>query len=46
VGALVPALLGAGTRYFDGLADVPVKLPDPTVVQGKQVTHLSYDVLR
>lgn len=44
--ALVPVLLGAGIRYFDGLADVPVKLSDPTVVQGKQVTHLSYDVLR
>lgn len=44
--AVVPVLLGAGIRYFDGLADTPVKLSDPTIVQGKQVTHLSYDVLR
>lgn len=44
--ALVPVLLGKGVRYFDGLADVPVRLSDPAVVQGKQVTHLAYDVLR
>ena len=39
-------LLGAGVRLFDGLANVPAVLGDPTVVQGVGVTHLRYPVRR
>jgi hypothetical protein len=44
---LVPAVLGSGRPFFGSgtLAD-PVLFDDPRVVQGKQVTHLVYDVRR
>jgi dihydrofolate reductase len=42
---LVPVLLGEGTSYFDALADVPLKLEDPTVIEGTGVTHLRYRVV-
>ena len=44
---LVPAVLGSGRPFFGegGLAE-PVLLEDPLIVQGKQVTHLVYDVRR
>lgn len=44
--SLVPVLLGKGIRFFDQLAKSPVKLSDPTVIQGTGVTHLTYQVLR
>jgi dihydrofolate reductase len=44
--SLVPVLLGRGTRYFDALAGTPIRLSDPRVVEGRAVTHLTYEVLR
>jgi dihydrofolate reductase len=41
---LVPVLLGDGLKLIDGLANAPVTLADPEVVQGEGVTHLSYRV--
>lgn len=40
---LVPVLLGAGVRYFDGGT---ATLEDPEVVPGRRVTHLRYRVRR
>jgi dihydrofolate reductase len=42
---LVPAVLGSGIPFFGagGMAE-PVLFDDPRVVQGRQVTHLVYDV--
>jgi dihydrofolate reductase len=44
---LVPAVLGSGRPFFGqgGIAE-PVLLEDPEIVQGRQVTHLVYDVRR
>jgi dihydrofolate reductase len=44
---LVPAMLGTGRPFFGigGIAE-PVLFEDPLIVQGKQVTHLVYDVRR
>jgi dihydrofolate reductase len=42
---LAPVLLGDGVPFFANLATAPIRLGDPTVVQGSRVTHLSYDVL-
>lgn len=40
---LVPVLLGEGVRLFaDRVATVPPRLGEPTVIQGKGVTHLCY----
>ena len=41
---LAAVLLGDGVRLFDRLADTPVVLGDPTVVDGVGVTHLRYPV--
>jgi dihydrofolate reductase len=41
----VPVLLGRGIRFFDNLEKTPIRLSDPTVHQGKGVTHLTYTVL-
>jgi dihydrofolate reductase len=42
---LVPVLLGAGTPFFDELANPPVELDGPiSVVEGTGVTHLRYSV--
>jgi len=43
---LVPVLLGAGIRMFGELANGPVELENPTVVEGNGVTHLYYPVPR
>jgi dihydrofolate reductase len=43
---LAPVVLGAGIRYFDHLTAGPVLFDDPTVVEGKRVTHLVYKVRR
>ena len=39
---LAAVLLGDGVRLFDHLADTPVVLGDPKVVDGVGVTHLRY----
>jgi len=44
--SLVPVLLGAGTRLFETLVVTPVRLGDPEVIEGRNVTHLTYPVLR
>ena len=41
-----PVLLGAGIRMFGELANGPLELEDPTVVEGNGVTHLYYHVPR
>lgn len=41
---LVPVLLGEGIRFFDGVHGAPVALDDPTVIEGRRVTHLRYRV--
>ncbi|TSB16892.1 dihydrofolate reductase family protein [Streptomyces benahoarensis] len=43
--ALVPVVLGGGTRLFDGLGSAPVRFDGPVaVVEGEGVTHLRYRV--
>ncbi len=42
---LVPVLLGKGIPFFANLASAPVRLSDPEVVEGTEVTHLRYRVL-
>ncbi|HVG96902.1 MAG TPA: dihydrofolate reductase family protein [Chloroflexota bacterium] len=39
---LVPAILGAGVRYFGEYAGSPLLLENPEIVQGDRVTHLIY----
>jgi dihydrofolate reductase len=41
---LVPVLLGSGIRFFETFEGAPVTLDDPTVIEGKRVTHLCYRV--
>jgi dihydrofolate reductase len=41
---LVPVLLGEGIPYFDNLANSPIALQGPTVIEGTGVTHLIYRV--
>jgi dihydrofolate reductase len=43
---LVPALLGAGVRLFDGPPASPAPLEQVLVVEAPGVTHLTYRVLR
>jgi dihydrofolate reductase len=43
---LVPAFLGDGTRFFDGLPPDVARLDNPRVVEGDRVTHLIYQVQR
>lgn len=43
---LVPVLLGEGIPFFHHLARKPVRLSDPEVVEGREVTHLRYQVKR
>ncbi|GIG61388.1 deaminase reductase [Longispora fulva] len=43
---LVPVLLGAGVRLFDGLAGVRVELERTRILESPQVTHLRYAVLQ
>jgi len=44
---LVPAVLGSGRPFFGtGPMAEPMLFDDPRIVQGKQVTHLVYDVRR
>ena len=41
---LAAVLLGSGIRLFDHLADAPIALGSPEVIQGVGVTHLRYPV--
>jgi dihydrofolate reductase len=41
---VVPVLLGDGIPFFANLIKAPVRLSDPTVVEGNRVTHLRYRV--
>jgi dihydrofolate reductase len=41
---VVPILLGAGTRLFEGISDADVKLEPVRVVETPDVTHLKYRV--
>ena len=41
---LVPVLLGRGIRFFGDLREPPLMLDDPTVIEGRRVTHLRYRV--
>jgi dihydrofolate reductase len=43
---LIPVLLGKGIPFFRDLAEHPVRLSDPEVIEGRGVTHLRYQVLR
>ena len=43
---LVPVLLGAGVPFFANLAQTPVRLTDPEVVESTGVTHLTFTVLK
>ena len=43
---LVPVLLGAGVPFFANLADTPVRLADPEIIESKGVTHLTYNVIK
>ncbi len=43
---LVPVILGDGIPFFAGIANGPVRLEDPTVVEAAGVTHLHYVVRR
>ena len=44
---LVPAVLGTGRPFFgEGAIAVPILFEDPRIVQGRQVTHMVYDVRR
>lgn len=44
--SLVPVLVGKGISFFGDLARPPVKLGNPTVVEGDGVTHLTYQVMK
>lgn len=39
---IAAVFLGSGIRLFDHLADTPIVLGNPTVIQGIGVTHLRY----
>ena len=43
---LAPVLLGSGTPFFGQLANAPVELEGPEIVEGKDVTHLRFTVVR
>jgi hypothetical protein len=39
---LVPAVFGAGVRFFGDYAGSPLLLDDPQIIQAERVTHLHY----
>lgn len=43
---LVPVLFGEGIRFFGDRREPPLMLDDPTVIEGRRVTHLRYRVCR
>lgn len=42
--SLVPLLLGDGVPFFARFEGAAIELEDPTVIEGKRVTHLRYRV--
>jgi dihydrofolate reductase len=44
--SLAAYVIGEGIPYFSGLEGAPVKLAQRSVVQGRGVTHLHYEVVR
>lgn len=42
--SLVPLLLGDGVPFFAKFEGAAIELDDPTVIEGKRVTHLRYRV--
>ena len=44
--AIIPVLLGAGTRLFDGIGDEPIELDPTLVVESAGVTHMHMRVVR
>jgi dihydrofolate reductase len=43
---LVPVVLGAGVPFFANLASAPIRLEGPDVLEGTDVTHLTYRVVK
>lgn len=43
---MAPILLGEGIRLFDKLGPEPIELEQTAVIQGKDVTHLKYRVVK
>jgi dihydrofolate reductase len=43
---LVPVLLGEGVRLFDHLGTAPIELESTSVVEGSDVTHLTFRVVK
>ncbi len=41
---LAPVLIGGGVRLFEAFGDAPIELEQTTVIEGKGVTHLRYQV--
>lgn len=41
---LAPAVFGSGIRFFGEIAEPPLLLENPTVIEGDRVTHLIYPV--
>jgi len=43
---MAPAVFGTGIRFFGEIAEPPLLLENPTVIEGDRVTHLIYPVQR
>ena len=43
---LVPVLLGEGVAFFANIANTPVRLDGPEIIESKGVTHLTYTVVK
>lgn len=43
---LAPVILGEGIRWFDHIANGPIRFEDPRVIVGTEITHLQYKVRR
>jgi dihydrofolate reductase len=43
---LAPVLLGGGVRLFDNLGAAPIELERMRVVEGRDVTHLTYRIVK
>ena len=44
--SLVPVLIGEGLPFFGDLVKPPVRLSNPSIVEGDGVTHLTYKVIK
>lgn len=44
--SLLPVLIGKGIPFFGDLVKPPAQLSNPTIVEGDDVTHLTYEVIR